>query len=142
MGEPFIGSAAVALHGGGPLRVADVDVLLSLGDAAILLPEMGLPLHRGACHPLFRSEVFGACHGATLPVEFMAGFAYRGPEGWNPVAPDTRERVIVGERALFVPARKDLRALLAAFGRPKDRVRAAEGLEIGDLVSVRLTVDV
>lgn len=120
----IIGSAAVALHGAGPLIVADVDVLLSPVDALRLLPGLGVDPMRGSDHPAFRSEVFGTWRAHPLPVEFMAGFRHRRGADWVPVAPRTREAVHLGSAALHVPSRDELLEIIVSFGRPKDRVRA------------------
>jgi hypothetical protein len=119
-----IGSAAVALHGG-ETDVGDVDVLLSVHDAAAIAARLGLTATMGSAHPLFRSERFFAWTEPPVAVEFMAGFAVRDARGWSPVEPVTRDRMAVGAHAIFVPARDELRAMLRRFGRPKDRARAA-----------------
>lgn len=115
----IIGSAAVALHGA-QAEVADVDLLTSVRDAEALLAR-----HGGATRPapsdLFRSRVFGRIAGPSLPIEVMAGFEVRTPEGWRSVSPRTRLAVA----GVFVPDRAELLEMLGWFGRDKDRVRAA-----------------
>lgn len=124
--EPWwvIGSAAVALHGG-RTDVRDVDVLLSIADASPVAARVGRTPQAGSAHPLFRSESFFAWTAPPLAVEFMAGFAVARGGEWVPVVPRTREGVAVGGASVFVPARDEMRALLASFGRPKDRERLA-----------------
>lgn len=124
--EPWwiIGSAAVALHGA-EVTVADVDVLLHEDDARAVLPALGIVAAAGEGTVLFRSVVFGQWIAPPLTVEFMAGFRFRATDGWQAVAPVTRERVTVDGHALFVPARAELAAMLRGFGREKDLVRAS-----------------
>ena len=120
-----IASAAVALHGVDLDDVADVDVLLSIGDARRLFAALDIAPHPQADHPQFRSDLFGTWMAAPLPVELMAGFRYRTEHGWHAVRPQTRVAVDVEGVSVFVPDRAELGVLLRDFGRPKDRVRAA-----------------
>ncbi|QGP80102.1 hypothetical protein GL174_02380 [Sphingobium sp. CAP-1] len=120
----IIASAAVALHGADAGMVADVDVLLSVADAARILPAIGVTARQEAGSDRFRSVLFGAWRDAPLPVEFMAGFHYRSTAGWREVQPQTRCTVQIDGITLFVPDRLELRQLLAGFGRPKDQERA------------------
>ena len=120
----IIGSAAVALHGAGPVEVADIDVLLDPADALRILPAIGIEPRRGSDHPDFRSEVFGTWHANPLPVEFMAGFHHRRDGHWHPVEPTTRLSVPILHATLFIPSREELRQTIASFGRPKDLLRA------------------
>ncbi len=126
-GRPWwiIGSAAVALHGA-DVSVGDVDVLLAEEDARAVLPALGLGVTAGEGSALFRSAVFARWDAPPLTVEFMAGFGFRAADGWHPVRPATRERVMLGDRALFVPGRTELIAMLQGFGRAKDfeRIKA------------------
>ncbi len=120
----IIASAAVALHGADPGHVADVDVLLSVADARRILPAIGIELRPGSAHAAFRSSIFGTWTGTALPVEFMADFQRRSGEAWLPVRPATRQSIVVEGAAVFVPERAELQAMLTAFGRPKDMMRA------------------
>jgi len=120
----IIGSAAVALHGGDAGPVADVDVVLGIGDARRVFSQLGLEPRHGAPHPDFRSRLFATWHRSALPVEYMAGFHHRTGGVWRPVAPVTRTEVLVTGGSVFVPGREELIALLADFGRPKDIARA------------------
>lgn len=121
----IIASAAVALHGGDPGEVGDVDVLLDPRDAPVVFAALGLPLDPGQGTTLFRSEWFGTWHGAPLPVELFAGFASCEGGVWNAVLPKTRQAVTVDGAALYTPEREELKAMLLRFGRPKDMARAA-----------------
>ena len=121
----IIASAAVALHGANSGHVADVDVLLSVVDARRILPPIGIELRQGSAHAAFRSSIFGIWTGTALPVEFMADFHRRSGEAWLPVQPATRQRIEVdGGVIVFAPEKPELQAMLAAFGRPKDKERA------------------
>jgi hypothetical protein len=120
-----IASAAVALHGVDLDDVADVDVLLSIGDARRLFSALDIAPHPQADHPQFRSDLLGTWMAAPLPVELMAGFCYRTADGWQAVRPQTRLAVDVEGVSVFMPDRAELSALLYGFGRPKDHVRAA-----------------
>jgi hypothetical protein len=121
----IISSAAVALHGGDPGAVGDVDILLDPRDVPVVFAALGLPLDPGQGTTLFRSEWFGTWRGAPLPVELFAGFASCEGGVWNAVLPKTRQAVTVGGAALYVPERRELKAMLLRFGRPKDLARAA-----------------
>ena len=118
----IIGSAAVVLHGA-DVTVGDVDVLLSEDDALAMFPVLGLAAAAGEGTALFRSAVFARWTVPLLTVEFMAGFELRADDGWCVVQPATRERVMVGDHALFVPERAELIATLEGFGREKDLAR-------------------
>lgn len=122
--EPWwiIGSAAVALHGA-DVTVGDVDVLLGEDDARAVLPVLGLGAAAGEGTALFRSAVFARWTVPPLTVEFMAGFEFRADDGWRVVQPVTRERVMMGDHALFVPGRAELIAMLEGFAREKDLER-------------------
>ena len=126
----LIGSAAVALHGADPGRIADIDVLLSEADARRILPALGLPVAPGRPDDRFASQVFASWRGAPLAVEFMAGLSQRVGGEWQSVLPKSRvEFAGQGWRA-FVPDRDELKAILRSFGRPKDlrRLAALEAL--------------
>lgn len=120
-----IASAAVALHGAEVDGVGDVDVLMSSRDAADTLERAGCPHGMGHGTELFRSEVFGTWSDPPLPVEIFGGFEFAGATGWTRVVPQSRERIEIAGRALFVPAAAELRAMLIGFGRPKDLARAS-----------------
>jgi hypothetical protein len=119
----IIGSAAVALHGGVPVSVADVDVLGSVRDARAMAARLGLAADAGGGDALFRSTVFVQLGGLPMPVEVMAGFDVMACGTWAPVWPATREWIAVGSGEVAVPSRAELRALLASFGREKDLAR-------------------
>ncbi|MEH3107427.1 MAG: hypothetical protein PGN09_09130 [Sphingomonas fennica] len=118
----LIGSAAMALHGAAPIVVADVDLLVSPGDAAALIGMLGLvPLRAGSDR--FRSNPFARWTAPPLPVEIMADFHVRAGDGWVPVRPATRQAVTIGGSELFVPSVAELRAIGRLYGRPKDAER-------------------
>jgi hypothetical protein len=121
----IIASAAVALHGADAGTVADVDVLLSVADAARILPAIGVTARKDTGGERFRSILFGTWREAPLPVEFMAGFHYRSTAGWREVQPQTRCPIQIDGVTLFIPDRLELQQLLTGFGRPKDRERAS-----------------
>lgn len=120
-----IGSAAVALLGGGPVEAADVDVLMSAADADAVLGALGVAGGLGAADALFRSTIFARWDAPPRPVEFMCGLAVNTGERWAAVRPTTREAVRVGGAMLFTPSVQELRRILLLFGRPKDHERAA-----------------
>ncbi len=127
-----IGSAAVALHGAAGVQARDVDVMLSVADAQALAARLRIDFAKREADALFRSGRFLEWHGAAMPVEFMADFAFRSGDGWRPVRFATREAIVMegavtaGSGAqVFVPGRAELRALLTAFERDKDLARAA-----------------
>ena len=116
----IIGSAAVALHGADLTDVRDVDIVLSIADAARILSHLGIAPDAGAGHPDFRSRIFATWGGAALPVEFMADFHCRSRDRWLPVQPTTRIAISGEGWTVFVPDKDELGAILAMFGRPKD----------------------
>jgi len=120
--EPWwvIGSAAVWLHGADTM-VADIDLLMGEADAARLIADWPGGVTIGAPNDRFRSDRFARLEGAALPVEVMAGLRIRVDGRWCAVRPVTRE----ARGGVFVPARAELVAILLAFGRAKDRMRAA-----------------
>jgi hypothetical protein len=121
----IIGSTAVLLHGGAVPHVKDVDLVMSARDAAALLERTGAGLELAAASAQFQSEVFGVWRTPPVPVEVMGGFRFVRPDGWRPVSFTTRQSVMAGGAALFVPSITELQDLLLAFGRPKDLARAA-----------------
>ena len=118
----IIGSAAVALHGGDPGEIRDVDVIVGHADAERYLRRLGLPNAATTNDRLFRSDLFARWREPALPVELMAGLKVKASSGWAPLVIHTREAVGDG---LYAPSRAELRAILLGFGRPKDLRRAA-----------------
>lgn len=121
----LIGSVAVALHGGDPGGIADIDVLLDPRDASGMIERTGAVVRDKDESPLFRSETFTTWNALSIPVEFMAGFHLFADGAWQPVCPATRIKVVIGGGVVFVPDRAELIAMLDAFGRRKDLRRAA-----------------
>lgn len=119
-----IGSAAVALHGADPGRVADVDILTSADDAERLLRTAGATRDRSAPRTHFRS-VYGRLASSGLAIEIMGGLEVLAGDAWVAVRPRTRVAVAVGSSVVFIPDRQELVAILQRFGRPKDLARAA-----------------
>ena len=132
LAEPWwlFGSAAMALHGAGPLAPGDVDLLVSRADAPRLLERLGLPLAPGTRSDRFRSEVFACWREPPLPVEILAGFHVRSGEQWQEVRPRTRVAIALPSGIVHVPDVTELIALCRLFGRPKDfeRIRLLEAL--------------
>ena len=122
--EPWwiIGSVAVALHGGSPGAVRDIDVVLGHKDAERYFRTLGLANAATSGSRLFRSDLFACWTEPLVRIELMAGLHVNGPRGWQPLAIETREEVRNG---LFAPSISELRDILQAFGRPKDVQRAA-----------------
>lgn len=133
--EPWwlLGSAAMRLHGAGPLVPGDVDLLVSRADAPILLARLGLPLAPGSKSDRFRSELFACWRAAPLPVEILAGFHVRAGEAWEEVRPRSRVAVPLPSGTVYVPDVPELIALCHRFGRPKDmeRISLLEALAAG-----------
>jgi len=124
--EPWwiIGSAAVVLHGRAVPHVKDVDLLMSAGDAEVLLRRVGAQPGRGEADERFRSTVFGCWTGPPIPIEVFGGFSVAVAGRWRDVFLSTRESVSVGGARVFVPSVEELVRLLHSFGRPKDLERA------------------
>lgn len=120
----IIGSGAVALLSTGSGTVADLDVLLSAGDAAQILPALGLNAAPGGVDSRFRSGIYARWDAPELPVEFMADFALNHDGQWQDVAPTSRIAHHLGDTMLYTPSREEMRAILQSFGRPKDLRRA------------------
>jgi len=119
----IIASAAAALHGA-DIKVADVDLLVSLRDGEALLARLG-PTYAPAPSDRFRSDLFGCWTGAPLPVDIMAGFHVLDADGWQEIRPATRIAVPLGDAALYTPSIPELIEHCHLFGRPKDLARAA-----------------
>ena len=118
-----ISSAAVALHGGAPIAVGDVDVLMSVGDARRLMDRLGVVPIVGGASSLFRSTLFTRWETPPLVVEIMAGFYVAAGAGWTEALPRTRVSVLVEGSVVYVPDRAELAEMLRLFGRPKDLER-------------------
>lgn len=115
-----IGSAAVRLHGA-DTSVADIDVLVSVRDAAAMMKAWPGVVTVGAAGARFRSFPFARLDGAVLPVELMADLEVCVDGVWRAVRPETR----VAVSGVFVPEKRELVAILRLFGRDKDLARAA-----------------
>lgn len=124
----LIGSVAVALHGGDAGPIGDIDVVVDPRDMPGVLARTGAQVRAKSESALFRSDIFATWHHGTRPIEFMAGFRLCRGGTWHPVEPASRESVAIMGRALFVPSRAELVAMLRSFGRDKD-LRRAEALE-------------
>ncbi|MEO1047516.1 MAG: hypothetical protein AAFW59_04230 [Pseudomonadota bacterium] len=120
-----IGSSAVALHGGEPGVVADVDVITSRRDLDDLYTRLPLTNTPEEGKAMFTSERFGRWSENPLDVEFMAHLKLRVGKDWQPVEPQSREAIQLDERTLYVPEKSELIAILHRFGREKDLRRAA-----------------
>ncbi|RGP41082.1 hypothetical protein BPTFM16_01378 [Altererythrobacter insulae] len=121
----IIGSAAVALHGGDPGIIADIDVLVSRRDLDALYNTLPLTNTPDTSKQIFTSELFGLWSAPALDVEFMAGLKVQSGSDRQNVEPLTREAVTIGDAFLFVPERQELIAILHSFGREKDLMRVA-----------------
>lgn len=121
----IIGSAAVALHGGDPGTIADIDVITSRRDLDALYERLALTHTPEEGKPMFVSERFGRWSRHQLDVEFMAGLTVRVDGIWHPVEPLTRQAFDVGRAVVFAPERAEMIAMLEQFGREKDLRRAA-----------------
>ncbi len=118
-----IASTAVALHGGAPIEVGDVDLVMSVGDACRLMDALGITPNEDGASSLFRSTLFGRWETPPLVVEIMAGFHVKTAAGWTEVLPRTRVPVLVEGCVIYVPERAELAGMLRLFGRPKDLER-------------------
>ncbi len=121
----IIGSAAVALHGGEPGAVADIDVMTSRRDLDALYRRLPLTDTPDRSKDFFRSERFGRWSEPELDVEFMTGLEVRVDGVWHRVEPQTRQAIQIGKGHVFAPERDELVAILQLFGRDKDLRRAA-----------------
>ena len=121
----IIGSAAVALHGGDPGAIADIDVIVSRRDLDALYERLPLTATPDNSKDFFLSERFGRWTQPALEIEFMASLSVQVEGVWHKVEPRTREVIEVGGQALPVPSRAELAAILTLFGREKDLRRAA-----------------
>ncbi len=120
-----IGSTAVALHGGDPGTIADVDVITSRRDLDRLYEKLPLTDDPDTTKDFFRSERFGRWSEPVLDVEFMTGLEVRVDGVWHKVEPRTRQAFDVGGATVYVPEREELIAMLHQFGRERDLRRAA-----------------
>jgi hypothetical protein len=120
----LIGSAAVALHAADVIVANDVDLLMTEEDAATMLKSLGIPPLCKPPHAIFRSTVLGLWNDPPLPVEIMGGFECGTNGVWKRVWPRSRQRIPLGNRAVFAPSADELRTMLVEFGRPKDLERA------------------
>ena len=119
----ILGSAAMALIGVDPGEIRDIDVLVSTRDARALMRRDGIENAADGGRESYRSAVFMRTQADTLTVEIMAGYDIRRGDIWEPVAPASREKVMVGDAALFIPSREEQISLLKRLGRDKDRRR-------------------
>ncbi|KUO56634.1 MAG: hypothetical protein APF78_08750 [Sphingomonadales bacterium BRH_c3] len=120
-----IGSAAVALHGGDPGEIADIDVIVSRRDLDALYERLSLTYTPDAGKAMFRSQRFGRWTEPALDVEFMAGLQVLRGGQWLSVQVQSRETIRCSDVEVLVPSRGELIAILELFGREKDLARAA-----------------
>jgi hypothetical protein len=121
----IIGSAAVALHGGAPLTVADIDVLTSRDEALRLASLWGETPDPPGKDALFRSAVHFEHLLADATIDIMAELEVNGRDGWARLRPKSRVAITLGEATLYAPEREELIEILRWFGRRKDLERAA-----------------
>ena len=124
--EPWclIGSAAARLLGAS-VDVADIDVLVSRGDAEALMAlwaDQREHDYRPADDERFRSH-FARFHFPGLAVEVMGELELNRGDGWQPVTPGKLQLVGVQGMAVPVPSLDDQLRILESFGRDKDRPR-------------------
>lgn len=115
----LIGGAALALWGVPGVKVRDIDVILSAGDAEAILGAVGVPITTPAPNDLFRSTIY-AQMGTGIQYDFMAEFAVNGPNGWMAVPPRPEYCMMFDEHAIWLPSTEELTRILKLFGRPKD----------------------
>ena len=122
--EPWwiIGSVAVALHGGRPGQIRDIDVVLGHNDAERYFHRLSLANLARSSDPLFCSDLFAVWTETTVNIELMAGLRVKRAGRWQRLSIQSREEVSPG---LFVPSKNELRTILISFGREKDLQRAA-----------------
>lgn len=121
----ILGSGAVALHGGDPGPVRDLDLLVDRRDFAGVVAALGLEPLAGEGDERFRSDHFNRWTEAALPVDLFAGFHLLEDGQWLELEPATRFAVTLGPIQAYVPERAELAAMLARFGRDKDLARIA-----------------
>ena len=122
----LIGSAALVLSGvepGGDRRRRHPDDACRRG--AFWPGGGGSEGHAPGPSERFRSEVFFRRSDTPLPVDVMAGFEVSTADGWTPVRPRTRVALNWRGGRYFAPSQRELLDILALFGRPQDRERAA-----------------
>jgi hypothetical protein len=117
----LIGSAAMTLHGAS-VSVADIDLMVSVGDADRLFGDC---VEAGQASERFRSARHGSWQAGSMAVDVMAELDVRRAAHWHPVRPATRVPVRLGAHLLFTPDVQELLAMCRLFDRPKDRERAA-----------------
>jgi hypothetical protein len=126
--EPWclIGSTA-ALLVGADVGVADVDVLVSRGDAERLVTlwaSLRDDVYEPAGADRFRSH-FARFRFPAMPVEIMGGLELDSGDGWQPVRVTQMTVVGVNGMAVPVPSMAEQIRILESFGRDKDRHRAS-----------------
>lgn len=119
-----IGSAAVALHGGDPGEIADIDVIVSRRDLDALYERLSLADTPDAGKAMFRSQRFGLWSEPALPVEFMAGLQVLRGGQWLSVQVQSRAIVRCGTSMCSCPnvrswlPSSNYSAAIKTFGAP------------------------
>lgn len=119
----ILGSAAVALLGGEPGQVKDIDVLVSNRDALALMSFYGLKNGADGGNQLFRSEYFLRPEIGDAAIEIMSGFSVCSEANWVTIMPETRLAIGLGGTTVFVPDANEQISLLRLMGRAKDQSR-------------------
>ena len=127
----IIGSAAVEILSGREAHCRDIDVLLDSRDLHMLAARLGREPEQKPASDLFRSEFFLTIETAAMPAEFMSGLSVYSGHDWQLVLPLTRICVPIGSSDIYIPCRDEMSAILARFGRRKDkeRLRLLSGTE-------------
>lgn len=120
----IIGSSAVALHGAAAGPIADIDVVIAPEDFTSLESAGAIQSIDDRTRDHFNSDHFGRAEIAGMTVELFAGLKVKSHGQWHLVAFDRADTIEIGGKAVTIPTRADLVALLELFARPKDLARA------------------
>lgn len=116
----IIGIAAAALHGASPIRVAEVDVLVSARDAKCIARAIGVESAGKSVSDRFLFDFFATWHDNPLPVSLMSGIRVYNKDIWESVIFQQRVPIRVEHATLYVPSVIEVLGTLTAFGRSKD----------------------
>jgi hypothetical protein len=117
------GGAALRLHGVQGEPVKDIDVLLSLEDAARISARLDLENEADGGGDRFRSQFFLGLRLGDIPVDLMAGFKAFSSGRWQGVEVAEPVRIKFRSAVASVAGMADLKRIFELCGRPKDLQR-------------------
>lgn len=121
----IIGGAAMVLYDLEKGPVADIDIILTSKDAALLCKHFSWMNYADAQSSRFRSDYLLRPDLGPIPVEILGGFRISTTHGWIDVSGCETQTFHVRSQKVFLPTRRALSSIFRLCGREKDFQRVA-----------------